>query len=113
MTIERLGKGGRMSQAVVHDNIAYLSGQVGSGATVAEQTLDALAEVDKWLAEAGTDKSRILSVTVWLADMAGFDEMNGVYDRWIDPDNPPARAAGESQLATPDYLVEFMVVAAR
>ena len=112
MNITRLGKGPRMSDAVIHNNIVYLSGQVGSGETVALQTADALTKVDKWLSEAGTDKSRALSVTVWLADIKDFGEMNDVYDRWIDPDNPPARAAGESKLATPDFLVEFMVIAA-
>lgn len=111
MTIKRLGVGPRMSQAVIHNGMVYLAGQVGEGATVAEQTADALASVNKWLGEAGTTKSKILSVTVWLATMDDFAEMNGVYDAWIDKENPPARAAGEARLAAPKYLVEFIVTA--
>lgn len=113
MSIERLGTGPRMSQAVVHGNMVYLSGQVGEGASIADETRDCLAKVDHWLAEAGTDKSHILSVTVWLSSMDYFAEMNSVYDAWIDPANPPARAAGEARLATPDFHVEFIVVAVK
>lgn len=113
MTIKRLHPGPRMSQAVIHGNTVYLAGQVGEpGSDVTEQTKQSLAQVDALLAEAGTDKSKILHVVVWLADMADFATMNAVYDAWIDPANPPARAAGEAKLATPDYLVEFIVTAA-
>ena len=113
MTIERFGVGTRMSQAVVHGDTVYLSGQVGQGATITEETRDILAKVDKQLAAAGTDKSRLLSVTIWLSSMDYFAEMNAVYDAWIDPGNPPARAAGESRLATPDFHVEIIAIAAR
>ncbi|ANT63464.1 hypothetical protein AYJ57_23585 (plasmid) [Salipiger sp. CCB-MM3] len=112
MTITRIQPGPRMSQAVVYNGTVHLAGQVGHGADVTEQSLDALASVEKLLAEAGSDKSRILSTTVWLADMADFAAMNAVWDAWVDPANPPARACGEAKLATPDYLVEFLVVAA-
>ncbi|WP_353476495.1 RidA family protein (plasmid) [Salipiger sp. H15] len=112
MTITRIEPGARMSQAVVHNGIVYLAGQVGHGADVTEQSRDALTEVDRLLAAAGTDKSRILTTTIWLADMALFPAMNAVWDAWVDPANPPARATGEAKLATPDYLVEFIVVAA-
>jgi enamine deaminase RidA (YjgF/YER057c/UK114 family) len=60
----------------------------------------------------GSDKSRILQATIWLASMDDFAEMNAVWDAWVDPANPPARACGESRLATPDYTVEIIVVAA-
>ncbi|MBR9765237.1 MAG: RidA family protein [Rhodobacteraceae bacterium] len=112
MSITRIAPGPRMSQAVVHNDTVYLAGQVGHGAGVAEQSRDALAQVDRLLAEVGSSKSKILSATVWLADMADFAEMNSVWDAWIDPANPPARACGEAKLATPDYLVEFLVIAA-
>ena len=79
---------------------------------MASQTRDCLAAVDALLKEAGTDKSRLLQVIVWLADMADFQEMNKVYDAWIDPANPAARACGEARLATPEYKVEFIVTAA-
>ena len=113
MTIRRIEPGRRMSQAVVHGNTVYLAGQVGApGTSVAEQTRAVLGEIDRLLADAGTDKSRILSATIWLADMASFAEMNSVWDQWVDPANPPARATGEARLAGPDYQVEIIVVAA-
>jgi len=113
MTIRRIEPGKRMSQAVVHGNTVYLAGQVGApGAGVAEQTREVLAQVDRLLAEAGSDKSRILAATIWLADIADFAEMNSVWDVWVDPANPPARATGESKLAAPEYKVEIIVTAA-
>ncbi|AWI86807.1 hypothetical protein CEW88_23845 (plasmid) [Alloyangia pacifica] len=111
MTITRIEPGARMSQAVVHNGIVYLAGQVGEGADVTAQCKDALASVDRLLAEAGSDKSRLLTTTIWLADMADFAAMNAVWDAWVDPANPPARATGEAKLATPDYFVEFIVTA--
>lgn len=102
-----------MSQAVVHGDTVYLAGQVGEpGKSVAEQTRGILASIDRLLAEAGTDKSKILSAQIWLDDMRDFAEMNSVWDAWVDKDNPPARATGGAPLATPDYRVEIIVVAA-
>lgn len=111
--IERIEKGTRMSQAVIHGGTIYLAGQVGKGDDVTAQTLDALAQVDRLLALAGTDKSHLLSVTIWLAAMGDFDAMNAVYDAWVDLENPPARACGEARLATAEYLLEFLVIAAK
>lgn len=103
-----------MSQAVIYNDMIWLAGQVGTpGASITEQTKDMLAKVDALLEGNGSSKSRILQATIWLADMADFAEMNAVYDAWIDPANPPARAAGEAKLATPDYRVEIIVVAAK
>ncbi|GLS87587.1 hypothetical protein GCM10010873_25610 [Cypionkella aquatica] len=111
--IKRIGAGARMSEAVAYNGIVWLAGQIGTpGASVAQQTKDCLAEVDRVLAEAGTDKTRILSVQIWLADIASFDEMNAVWDAWVPAGNTPARATGEAKLATPDYLVEIIVTAA-
>ncbi|MBB3998245.1 RidA family protein [Aureimonas pseudogalii] len=113
MSIRRIEPGRRMSAAVVHGNTVYLAGQVGEpGQDVAAQTKTVLSEIDRLLAEAGTDKSKILQATIWLADMADFGAMNAVWDAWVDPANPPARATGESKLATPDYRVEIIVIAA-
>ena len=113
MTIRRIEPGRRMSQAVVHGDTVYLAGQVGApGESVAAQTRAVLAQMDRLLAEAGSDKSRILTATIWLADIADFAEMNSVWDDWVDPANPPARATGESRLAAPEYRVEIMVTAA-
>lgn len=114
MTIQRIGAGSRMSQAVVHGDTVYLAGQVGApGQPVAVQTEAVLAAIEELLAQAGSDKSKILSATIWLADMADFAEMNAVWDRWVDGKDAPARATGEARLATPDYRVEIIVVAAR
>ena len=111
--IKRIETGPRMSQAVVHNGTIYLAGQVGKpGGSVASQTADCLAEVDRILGELGTDKTRILSVQIWLADMATFSEMNAVWDKWVPQGHTPARATGEAKLATPDYLVEVIVTAA-
>lgn len=112
MTIRRIDVGPRMSGVVIHNNTVYIAGQVGEGATVAEQTKDALAQVDALLAKAGTDKSKLLQTIIWLADMADFAEMNAVWDAWVDPANTPARATGEAKLATPQYRVEVIVTAA-
>lgn len=113
MSIERLDKGPRMSQAVIHGDTVYLAGQVGEGPDVASQTKAILESVDSLLARAGSDKSRLLSATIWLADMNDFAAMNAVWDSWVDPNNAPARATGESRLAAPKYLVEIIIVAAR
>jgi enamine deaminase RidA (YjgF/YER057c/UK114 family) len=112
--ITRIGTGPRMSEAIVHGNTVYVAGQVGTpGGSVIQQTRDALAEVDRILALAGTNKTRILSAQIWLADMASFPDMNAVWDAWVPQGHTPARATGESRLATPDYLVEVIVVAAK
>lgn len=113
MTITRIETGTRMSNAVIHNGTVYLAGQVGEpGADVATQTKQVLAQVDRLLALAGTDKTKILSAQVWMADMADFQKMNAVWDAWVAPGHAPARATGESKLATPDYLVEIIVTAA-
>ena len=115
MPVERLGTGPRMSQAVVHGDTVYLAGQVADDPvpSVTEQTRQVLAKIDQLLKSAGTDKTRILSANIWLADIGGFAEMNAVWDKWVAAGHTPARATVEAALARPDYLVEIMVVAAR
>lgn len=114
MTISRLHSGRRMSQAVIHNGIVYLAGQVGKpGDDVAAQTRTVLDSVDRLLAEAGTDRSHVLQATIWLADMADFEVMNTVWEEWVGGTNAPARATGEVRLATPDYKVEIIIVAAQ
>ncbi len=111
--ITRHGTGARMSEAVAYNGILWVAGQVGQpGASVADQTRQCLAEVDRILAAAGTDKTRILSAQIWLADIATFADMNGVWDQWVPQGHTPARATGEAKLATPDYKVEVIVTAA-
>ena len=113
MTIRRIEAGPRMSNAVIHGNTVYLAGQVGSpGKSVAEQTKDILATVERLLKEAGSDKSKIVQAIIWLADMKDFAEMNSVWDKWIDGKDAPARATGEAKLAGPEYKVEIIITAA-
>ncbi len=112
--ITRIDPGARMSEAVIHGDTIYLAGQVGNpGEDVVAQTKTVLAEIDALLARAGSDKSKILMATIWLADIADFAAMNGVWDAWVDTANPPARATSEGKLASPDYKVEIIVTAAR
>ena len=115
-SIERLQTGPRMSQAVIHNGVVYLAGQVAQearGASVKEQTQDILQRIDALLKAAGSDKSKILSATIWLSDMRGFEEMNSVWDKWVPEGATPARACVEAKLATPAYNVEIGVIAAR
>lgn len=116
MSIERIEVGKRMSQAVVHGDTVYLAGQVAheaAGKPVGEQTREILANIDALLARAGTDKTRLLSAQIWLADISTFSQMNEIWDAWVAEGNTPARACVEAKLAAPQYTVEIMVVAAR
>jgi enamine deaminase RidA (YjgF/YER057c/UK114 family) len=114
MTITRIERGPRMSQAVIHGDTIYLAGQVGSpGESVTVQTTAVLAQVDALLAQTGSSKNHLLMATIWLADMADFAEMNAVWDKWIADGEAPARATGEAKLATPDYKVEIIITAAK
>ena len=116
MAIERHDVGPRMSKAVVHGNTVYLAGIVADnskGKSVKDQTQDILTQIDGFLTKAGTDKSKLLSANIWITDMAEFAEMNAVWDAWVAPGNTPARATVQARLASPDYKVEIMVVAAK
>ena len=111
--MERLHVGTRMSQAVIHNNTVYFAGQVGEpGDSVADQTRQILRKIDGLLVESGSSKSQLLSVSIWLSSISYFDEMNGVWDSWIDGWQAPARATCEARLSSPDYKVEFIVTAA-
>lgn len=114
MSIERLHIGPRMSQAVKHGNTVYLAGQVAKSptASVEVQTKEVLEKIDALLTEVGSSKSKLLSVQVLLASIADFAAMNSVYDAWIDPANPAARACYEARLADPNLRVEIIATAA-
>ncbi len=114
MNVTRHTAGPRMSAAVVHGNTVYLAGQVASdsAAGVKGQTEQVLKKIDGLLAAVGSSKSKLLSATVWLANMGTYDEMNAAWDAWVDPANTPARATVEARLASPKYLVEIAVIAA-
>ena len=116
MTIERKHSGARMSQIVIHGDTVYLAGQVGqntAGGTIAAQTQDILDAIDGFLAEAGTDKTKLLTATIWLSDMRHFADMNAVWDAWVPEGQAPCRACVEARLATTQFDVEIMVTAAR
>jgi enamine deaminase RidA (YjgF/YER057c/UK114 family) len=115
VSIQRINVNQRMSQAVVHGNTVYIAGQVAgdTGADATGQTKQILAKIESLLKEAGTDKSKLLSANIWLADVKSYDAMNAVWDAWVTPGNPPARATVGSPLAGPQYLVEIAAIAAR
>lgn len=114
MSIERLEPGARFSEAVVHGGLVYLAGHVSSDpdADVREQTRQILEQIDGHLALAGTSRSKLLTVSIWLADIATFAEMNAAWDAWVDRDSLPARATVEARLASPGYKVEIGGIAA-
>jgi enamine deaminase RidA (YjgF/YER057c/UK114 family) len=114
--IRRLHPSARSSGVNIHGDTIYLSGQVADrakGASVAEQTRDILARIDELLAEAGSNKSKLLMATIWLADMNTFEEMNSVWDAWVAKGSAPGRATAECKLAFPHFAVEICVIAAR
>ncbi|MGH6718072.1 MAG: RidA family protein [Alphaproteobacteria bacterium] len=113
--IERVLPGVRFSAAAVHGGTVYLAGQVADDAKgdITAQTRSVLARVDAVLKAAGSRKSKLLACTVYLADMRHFDAYNKVWDRWVDKRNMPTRATVEARLATADYLIEVVAVAAR
>jgi enamine deaminase RidA (YjgF/YER057c/UK114 family) len=104
-----------MSSAVVHGDTVYLAGLTADDpkADVKGQTKQILAKVDKFLAEAGTDKSKVLSANIWLTDISTWSQMNEVWDAWVSPGNTPARATVEAKLAAPGLSVEIMIQAAK
>ena len=104
----------RFSNSISYDKTVYISGQTAEeGSTIQEQTKNALIEVEKALAQAGTDKSKVLEVTIWLADITkDYDGMNEVYDKWVVPGSPPCRACVQAKLCDSKYLVEIRVIAA-
>ena len=116
MTIQRFGIGKRMSAAVVHGNTIYLAGQVAdqtAGKGVTEQTIEILSIIDSLLAEAGSDKTKILSATIYLTDIKTFAEMNLAWDSWVPQGHTPARATVEAARAAPQYSVEISIIAAK
>jgi enamine deaminase RidA (YjgF/YER057c/UK114 family) len=115
MTIQRFETGARMSQAVVHGDTVYLAGQVAddAGADARVQTEQVLRKIDRLLETAGSDRGKILSATLWLADIRVYDEVNAVWDAWVPKGQAPARACVEAKLARPGLKVEIGVIAAR
>ena len=117
MSIQRFHTSNRMSQIVVHNKTVYLAGQVAikvPGASIAKQTKAILNQIDELLEEVGSDKTKILSATIWLCSMDDFAEMNHVWDAWVPLEQTPCRACVESpRLASPDFLVEIGIIAGK
>ncbi|MBL4679568.1 MAG: RidA family protein [Pseudomonadales bacterium] len=114
MSIKRIKCGSRMSQAVVHGGLVYTAGQVAqnaAGESATKQTEDILKSIDILLAEAGTDKSKLISANIWLSDISDFSSMNEVWDAWVVEGATPTRACVESKLAAPQITVEIAVTA--
>ena len=116
MTIERRHVGKRLSELVINraSGTIFLAGQVAEDpkADITGQVRQVLAQIDRLLAEAESDKSRILSATIYLPDMADFPALNAVWETWVVPGATPARATVQANLAAPEYKVEIQVVAA-
>jgi enamine deaminase RidA (YjgF/YER057c/UK114 family) len=110
--IERSGTSERASKIVKHNGVVYLSGQVGEGETIAEQTIECLSRVDALLKEAGSSREQMLQVTIWLSDMSDFAGLNEVWNAWVPSGHAPARACGEAKLAREILKVEIIVTAA-
>lgn len=115
MSIQRSHVGPRLSEMAVHNSTIYLAGQVAADTTqdITGQTNQILASIDKLLAEAGSDKTRILSTTIYITDMADFPGMNAAWDAWVVVGATPPRATVEAKLAKPAYKVEIQVIAAK
>ena len=115
MTIERLQVGDTLSEAAIHAGMVYLAGQVANDGTqnIEGQTRDVLAQIDRLLSDAGSDKAHILMCQVFLADIKDFDGMNRAWEAWVPVGHAPPRATVEAKLAKPDWLVEMVVTAAR
>ena len=107
--------GPRMSRCVVRGDTVYLAGLTAADTNqdIKGQTKQILDKIDKFLKEAGTDKSKILSANIWLTDIGTWGQMNEVWDAWVSPGNSPARATVEAKLANPALKVEIMVQAAK
>jgi len=110
--IERIETGVRSSKVVKHNGVAYITGQVGEGNGIKEQTAECLRRLDAALTLAGSSREKMLRATIWLAHMSDFAAMNEVWNAWVPEGHAPARACGEARLARPELLVEIIVDAA-
>jgi len=116
MSIQRIESGTHLSKVVIHGDRVYVAGLTANktlGQSVTEQTREILGMIDSYLAQAGTDKSKLLKANIWLTDIGTWAEMNAVWNAWIVPGQPPARATVEAKLANPKAYVEIMVDAAK
>lgn len=115
MDIKRLHVGKTLSEAAIHNGTVYLAGQIAQNTThnIGDQTREVLTSIDRLLAEAGSDKSRILMCQIFLADIKDFEGMNAAWNEWVADGNAPPRATVEAKLAKPEWLVEIIITAAQ
>ncbi len=115
MDIKRLHVGKTLSEAAIHNGVVYLAGQIAEDATqnIEGQTREVLGHVDRLLAEAGSDKTRILMCQIFIADIKDFDAMNAVWNEWVADGAAPPRATVQAMLAKPECLIEMVVSAAQ
>ncbi|MEY4906675.1 MAG: hypothetical protein RL260_393 [Pseudomonadota bacterium] len=113
-TLQRFDVGARLSEMAIHNGTVYLAGQVPDDTTqdIHGQTAQVLAMVDRLLERAGSDKSRLLMVQIFLPDLADFSGMNAVWDAWVSPGHAPPRATVQARLARPDWKIEIVATAA-
>jgi enamine deaminase RidA (YjgF/YER057c/UK114 family) len=115
LTIQRLHVGARLSDVSIYNHVAYLAGQVPDKTIdlgIREQTAEVLATIDRLLAEAGSDKTRILSCQIFLRDIGDIAEMNAVWDTWVAAGHCPCRATVQAPMANPRWRVEMVMTAA-
>jgi enamine deaminase RidA (YjgF/YER057c/UK114 family) len=112
--IKRIDPGPRLSEAVVTGNRVFCSGMIPEDTSldITGQVKQALFEIDSLLAKGGSDKTKILTATIWLADISDFAAMNAEWDAWVVPGQTPARATVQARMSDPQMKVEIMVVAA-
>lgn len=115
MEIKRLHVGKTLSEVAIHNGTVYLAGQIAEDLTqdIAGQTREVLGHIDRLLAEAGSDKTRILMCQIFISDLKNFAGMNEVWNEWVPEGNSPPRATVEAKLAKPEWLVEMVVTAAQ
>lgn len=115
MEIKRLHVGKTLSEVAIHGGTVYLAGQIAEDLTqnIEGQTREVLGHIDRLLAEADSDKSRILMCQIYIADMKDFSKMNAVWNEWVADGDSPPRATVEAKLAKPEWLVEMVVTAAQ
>lgn len=115
MEIKRLHVGKTLSEVAIHNGTIYLAGQVAEDMAqdIEGQTREVLGHIDRLLAEAGSNKSRILMCQIYIADMKDFNGMNAVWNEWVAEGNSPPRATVEAKLAKPEWRVEMVVTAAQ
>ena len=114
MSIYRHKQGARLAEAVVSNGLIFLAGQVPENTMddARAQTANVLAQIDTLLAELDSDKSKIVDVTIFLADMDDYDAMNQAWDEWVPQGHTPARATVQAKLANPAWKIEIVVTAA-